>query len=314
MLDRIGGRFSRVETRRRVRSFLLGLMAGLGRANCWTLAEQAGEANPHGMQRLLARAVWDADEVRDDLRSYVVERLGTGGAVLVVDETGDLKKGSHTVGVQRQYTGTAGRIENAQVAVYLAYATDRGHAFIDRALYLPRSWTEDRDRCAAAGVPEQTGFATKPALARQMLTRALDADVTATWIAADEVYGNDPALRKELAHRGLGYVLAVAKDHRIVTGIGTRKAVELAVRLPDRAWQQVCAGAGSKGHRYYDWALLDTTDTDLPGRHWLLVRRNQTTGEYAFYRAHAPSPVPLAALVQVAARRWHVEIGYTQCI
>jgi SRSO17 transposase len=313
LLGRIGGRFRRVETRWRVRSFLLGLMVGLARANCWTLAEHAGEASPHGMQRLLARAVWDADEVRDDLRGYVVDRLGSVGAVLVVDETGDLKKGTATVGVQRQYTGTAGRVENAQVAVYLAYATDRGHAFIDRALYLPRSWTDDRDRCAAAGVPDETGFATKPTLARQMITRALDAGVTAGWVAADEVYGNDPALRKELARRGLGYVLAVAKDHQIVTGIGARKAVELAVRLPDRAWQQISAGPGSKGHRYYDWALVDTVDTDLPGRHWLLIRRNQTTGEYAFYRAHAPGPVGLHVLVRVAGRRWTVEESFQTC-
>ncbi|ABW16048.1 transposase [Parafrankia sp. EAN1pec] len=185
LLGLVDPRFARAATRRRVRSFLLGLMAGLGRANCWTLAEHAGEDSPHGMQRLLARAVWDADAVRDDLRGYVVDRLGTAGAVLVVDETGDLKKGTATVGVQRQYTGTAGRIENAQVAVYLTYATDRGQAFIDRALYLPRSWPGDPARCAAAGVPEGTGFATKPALVRRTLTRSLDAGVATGWVAAD---------------------------------------------------------------------------------------------------------------------------------
>jgi SRSO17 transposase len=313
LLGRIGGRFRRVESRRRVRAVLVGLVAGLARVNCWTLAEQAGEANPHGMQRFLARAVWDADEVRDELRGYVVERLGTAGAVLVVDETGDLKKGVRTVGVQRQYTGTAGRIENAQVAVYLTYATDRGHAFIDRALYLPAVWADDPDRCARAGVPEKTGFATKPALARQMVVRAVGAGVRVGWVAGDEVYGNDPALRRELADRGLGYVLAIAKDHQILTGIGTRKAVELAVRLAPRSWQQVSAGAGAKGHRYYDWALIDTADQDLPGRHWLLIRRNQTTGEYAFYRAHAPGPAPLRELVRVAGRRWTVEENFQTC-
>jgi SRSO17 transposase len=155
-------------------------------------------------------------------------------------------------------------------------------------------------------VPEATGFATKPALVRRLLVRALDAGV-AGWVAGDEVYGNDPALRRELARRGVGYVLAVAKSHVFATGIGTRTAVELAVRLPEHSWQQVSAGPGSKGHRYYDWALVDTVDTDLPGRHWLLIRRNQTTGEYAFYRAHAPGPVPLATLVRVAGRRWTVE-------
>lgn len=303
----MGPRFARAATRRRVRAFLLGLMAGLPRANCWTVAEHAGDTNPHGMQRLLSRAVRDADAVRDDLRGYVVDSLGTAGAVLVVDETGDLKTGTRTVGVQRQYTGTAGRIENSQVAVYLAYGSDRGHAFIDRALYLPASWTGDPARCAVAGVPEGTGFATKPALARRLLTAAFDAGVQAGWVAGDEVYGNDPKLRADLAHRGVGYVLAVAKNHPVATGIGTRTAVELAVRLPENSWQAVSAGAGSKGHRFYDWALIDTIDSDLPGRHWLLVRRNQTTGEYAFYRAHHPRPVPLAALVRVAGRRWTVE-------
>jgi SRSO17 transposase len=290
--------------------FLLGLTAGLPRTNCWTLAEHAGDTTPDGMQHFLSRAVWDADALRDDLRGYVVDRLADPDAVLVVDETGDLKKGQHTVGVQRQYTGTAGRIENAQVAVYLVYAAARGHTFLDRALYLPKSWTGDPERLTAAGVPDEVGFATKPALARQMITRALDAQVPARWVAGDEVYGNDPALRADLAHRRVGYVLAVAKDHRITTGIGVRKAVELAVRLPDRSWQRLSAGAGSKGHRYYDWALIDTVDRDLPGRHWLLIRRNRRTGEYAFYRAHTAGPVPLSALVRVAGRRWTVEESF----
>ncbi|MCK9921194.1 IS701 family transposase [Frankia sp. AgPm24] len=306
-MDRVTTRFARVETRRRVGRFLLGLTAGLGRTNCWTVSEHAGETSPDGMQRLLSRAVWDNEAVRDDLRDYVVERLGEAGAVLVVDETGDLKKGTATVGVQRQYTGTAGRIENAQVAVYLAYAADRGRAFIDRALYLPKSWTGDPDRLAAAGVPPSTVFQTKPALARGMLTRAFDAGTPARWVTADEVYGNDPKLRAELARRGVGYVLAVASNHRVRTGIGVRKAVELAVRLPARSWQRLSAGAGSKGQRYYDWAMINTVDQDLPGRHWLLIRRNRRTGEYAFYRAHAPGPIPLSALVHVAGRRWAVE-------
>jgi SRSO17 transposase len=162
------------------------------------------------MQHLLARASWDHDGVRDDVRGYVVDHLGDPDAVLVVDETGDLKKGIETVGVQRQYTGTAGRIENAQVGVYLSYATEGGHAFIDRALYLPRSWTDDPDRCAAAGVPAETPFATKPQLAARMIADALDAATPAGWVAGDEVYGNDPALRKLLHERGIGYVLAVA--------------------------------------------------------------------------------------------------------
>jgi SRSO17 transposase len=310
LLARIAGRFARVESVRRVRWFLFALVTLVGRVNCWTIAEHAGEKTPHGMQHLLARAVWDTEAVVDELRDYVMDHLSDPDAVLVVDETGDLKKGDQTVGVQRQYTGTAGRIENAQVAVYLVYAAARGHTFLDRALYLPHCWADDPQRRAAAGVPDEVAFHTKPTLARQMILRALDGGVNALWVAGDEVYGADPHLRAALAGRGVGYVLAVAKDHRITTGIGVRKAVELAVRLPARSWQRMSAGVGSKGHRYYDWALIDTLDRDLPGRHWLLIRRNRTTGEYAFYRAHAPRPVPLATLVRVAGRRWTVEESF----
>ncbi len=239
---RIGARFARVEPRRRAAAFVRGLLAGLPRVNCWSIAEHAGDAGPRGMQRLLSAAVWDEAGMRDDLRGYVLEHFADPGAVLVVDETGDLKKGTMTVGVQRQYTGTAGRVENAQVAVYLAYAAPAGTAFIDRALYLPESWTGDPARGRAAGVPAGTAFATKPALAGRMIGQALDAGTPAAWAAADEVYGADPQLRAELARRGLGYVLAVASTHRITTGIGPRPAVELARRLPARAWQRVSAG------------------------------------------------------------------------
>src|SRR5215468_3512091 len=310
---RVGGRFARVEPRRRMVSFVRGLLAGLPRVNCWTIAEHTGERCPRGMQRLLSEAVWDEAGVRDDLRGYVLEHFADPAAVLVVDETGDLKKGTATVGTQRQYTGTAGRTENAQVAVYLAYAAPAGTAFIDRALYLPRSWTSDPARCRAAGVPEGTEFATKPALARQMLTRALDAGTPAAWVTADEVYGQDPALRAELARRGLGYVLAIARHHLISTGIGPRPAAELAKRLPARAWQRLSAGPGAKGPRRYDRALIDAADpavTEGGGSHWLLIRRSIADGEYAFYRAHAPGPVPLAQLVRVAGSRWKVEDGF----
>jgi SRSO17 transposase len=286
------------------------MTAGLPRVNCETIAEHVGEPNPSGMQHFLARAAWDDDGTRDDLRAYVVDHLGDPDAVLVVDETGDLKKGDQTVGTQRQYTGTAGRVENAQVAVYLTYAGAGGHALIDRALYLPKSWTADPERTAAAGVPEGTRFATKPTLARRMILDALDAGAPASWVAGDEVYGADPKLRAALARRGIGYVLAVAKNHPVATGIGTRTAATLAARLPERSWQRMSAGDGAKGPRLYDWALVECTDGDLPGCHWLLVRRNIHTGEYAFYRAHAPRPVPLAALVRVAGRRWTVEESF----
>jgi SRSO17 transposase len=309
LLGRVAGRFGRVEPRWRARAFVLGLLADLPRKNCWTIAEHAGDASPDGMQHLLGRAVWDEDAVRDDLRAYVVEHLGDPEAVLVIDETGDLKKGTTTVGVQRQYTGTAGRVENAQVAVYLVYAIDAGHALIDRELYLPRCWIDDPQRCRAAGVPEQVGFATKPALATKMLTRALDAGVPAAWVTGDEVYGANPTLRAELEARGVGYVLAVACDHPVVAGGDTYRPDALLRRVPARAWQCVSAGRGAKGHRYYDWAFLrlDPEPGGQAGQHWLLVRRNRKNGELAYYRCWMPRPVPLAILVWVAGRRWTIE-------
>ena len=313
LFERMAGRFVRVETRQRARRFLFGLLADLPRKNCWTIAEHAGDPDPHGMQHFLARASWDTDGVRDDLRDYVITHLGDADGVLVVDETGDLKKGICTVGVQRQYTGTAGRIENAQVAVYLTYAGARGHAMIDRELYLPTSWTGDEQRLAEAGVPDDIGFLTKPALATGMIIRALTADVLARWVAGDEVYGADPMLRAELEARRVGYVLAIGCDRRIPTQAGLIRADELAAGLPRRSWQRLSAGAGAKGQRYYDWALIshpdpagdtDPTDTQC---WWMLVRRHRDTGELAFYRCYSPQPVPLRELVRVAGRRWTVE-------
>ena len=289
LMTRIAGRFGRVEPRRRARQLVLGLLSDLPRKNCWTIAEHVGDRSPDGLQHLLAEACWDHDGVRDDLRDYVVAGLGDQNAVLVVDETGDLKKGSHTVGVQRQYTGTAGRVENAQVAVYLAYATDAGHAFIDRELYLPRCWADDPDRREAAGVPEEVEFATKPALATTMVCRALDAGLAADWVTGDEVYGADPSLRGELEARRVGYVLAVGSDRRLATGAGVMRADQVARTLPRGAWQQHSAGAGAKGPRLYDWALVDI-DTEQSGHRWLLVRRNHTTGELAYYRCYSPRP------------------------
>jgi SRSO17 transposase len=316
LLGRVAVRFGRVEPRQRAKAFVLGLLADLPRKNCWTIAEHAGNPSPDGMQHLLARAVWDEDGVRDDVRAFLVEHLGDPEAVLVVDETGDLKKGTSTVGVQRQYTGTAGRIENAQVAVYLVYATKAGHAIIDRALYLPQAWLDDPARCRAAGVPEQVRFATKPALAAQMISRAVDAGVPAGWVTGDEVYGASPALRAALAARGIGYVLAVACSHRVRAGGATHRADALLTKVPARAWQQVSCGNGAKGHRFYDWAFLrldpdhdhdSPTPGDQAGQHWLMLRRNQRTGELAFYRCYTPRPTPLAVLVKVAGTRWTVE-------
>lgn len=306
-MEQIAGQFGRVEPRRRARQLVLGLLADLPRKNCWTIAEHTGGATPDGLQHLLGRAKWDADLVRDELRAFVLEHLADDQAVLVMDETGDLKKGTRTVGVQRQYTGTAGRIENAQVAVYLTYTSRHGHAAIDRALYLPKSWTSDPDRCDQAAVPNDVGFATKPQLARQMIERTLDAGVAAAWAAGDEVYGDNPHLRAALERRHLGYVLAVSSTHRVPTPAGDQRADHLAKKILKRAWQKLSAGRGAKGHRWYDWAQIAITAPGLAGHQHLLIRRNRRTGELAYYRCYAPRAVPLSTLVKVAGSRWTVE-------
>ncbi|MEV4187419.1 IS701 family transposase [Streptosporangium canum] len=308
LTSRIADRFSRVEPRRRARAMLLGLLAELPRKNCWTLAEHAGDQTPDGMQHLLSRAVWDADAVRDDLRDYVVEHLGQAGVVLVVDETGDLKKGRGTVGVQRQYTGTAGRIENSQVGVFLTYATATGHALIDRELYLPGTWVGDQARRERAKVPAERRFATKPELAAQMIGRALAAGICG-WVTGDEVYGSSTPLRTALEASQVSYVMAVASNHHITTAAGTRRAEEIVARLPKTAWQRLSAGGGAKGQRYYDWALITIASTE-PGRRWLLIRRHRRTGELAFYRCYASDAVPLPVLVKVAGTRWRIEESF----
>lgn len=306
-MERIANRFTRVEPRLRVRQLVLGLLADLPRKNCWTIAEHTGDISPDGLQHLLGRAKWDADLVRDGLRACVLEHLADSQAVLVMDETGDLKKGALTVGVQRQYTGTAGRIENAQVAVYLTYTSRHGHAVIDRALYLPKSWSSDPDRCRQAAVPDDVGFATKPQLARQMIERALDSGVAAAWAVGDEVYGDNPHLRAALERRQLGYVLSVSSTHRVPTPAGPQRARHLAKRIPRRAWQKLSAGRGAKGHRWYDWAQIAIAAPGLAGHQHLLIRRNRRTGELAYYRRYSPRPVPLSTLVKVAGCRWTVE-------
>jgi SRSO17 transposase len=315
VMGRVAGRFARVELRRRAKALVRGLLSDLPRKNCWTIAEHAGDATPDRMQHLLARAVWDADAVRDDVRALLVEHLGDQAAVLVIDETGDLKKGTATVGVQRQYTGTAGKVDNAQVAVYLAYATAAGHGVIDRELYLPQGWLADRGRCWAAGVPDQVGFATKPELARVMLDRALEAGVPPGWVTADEVYGNSPALRGWLEGRQLPYVLAVKATEPLPSPCGqTVAAARLAEGVPAECWLRVSAGQGAKGHRWYAWTQVALDRAGAPpgwGR-WLLVRRSLRTGELAYYLCAGPAGLPLVALVRVAGARWRVEMVFSQ--
>ena len=313
LLGRIAGRFARIEPRRRARAFVRGLLADLPRKNCWTIAEHAGDPSPDGMQHLLSQAVWDADAVRDDVRDYVIDHLGDPEAVLVIDESGDCKKGTQTVGVQRQYTGTSGKIDNAQVAVYLVYASSRGHAVIDRELYVPRSWVADSDRRQAAGVPEHVTFATKPELARVMLARALAAHVPAGWVTADEVYGGNPRLRCWLETHRRPYVLAIRCTELLRPAAGASTTViALAARVPPERWLTINAGDGAKGKRWYAWTRVQLAGDGPPagwGR-WLLIRRNLRTGELAFYRCAGPAGLPLAALAKVAGCRWRIEEAF----
>jgi len=308
-LERLGAciarRFGRVEPRRRALAYLRGLLAPIERKNGWQLAEAAGDATPDGMQDFLSRMRWDADQVRDDLRAYVVEHLGDPDAVLVLDETGFVKKGTHSVGVQRQYSGTAGRIENCQIGVFLAYASEKGHALIDRALYLPERWAVDAARRAEAGVPAEAGFATKPKLGLAMLQRALAAGVPFAWVTGDSVYGSDHRLRRLLERHGRGYVLAVTSAQRL----GLKPVEDWLEDVPARGWRRRSAGEGAKGPRLYDWAYLPYRS--LVGQGWktgLLIRRSiKEPDKLAFYLTLAPAAASLAELVRVAGMRWAVE-------
>jgi SRSO17 transposase len=305
MFSLVAGRFAQADSRRRARMYLLGLLSGAERKNSWTLAEQAGDLTPNGMQRLLGYYRWDADDVRDDLRGYVLDSLGDPGGVVVADETGFLKKGTKSAGVQRQYSGTAGRIENCQLGVFLTYVSSGGRALIDRELYLPdASWCADRERCREAGIADDVEFATKPVLAAKMLGRLLDSGAAVGWFTADEAYGDNPGLRTWLEDHDLNYVMAVSCDSRFTTATGQVRADELARTAPRKGWQRLSAGEGSKGHRLYDWLVLD------PGadEHVLLVRRSiSKPTALAYYICHTREPVVVAELVRVAGSRWGVE-------
>jgi SRSO17 transposase len=307
--ERIGHRFARSEPRRRATGYIRGLLSQTERKNGWQLAERLGDPTPDGVQHLLARADWDADAVRDDLIRYVAERLGAPGGVLVVDETGFLKKGARSCGVARQYSGTAGRIENCQVGVFLAYATPKGRALIDRALYLPREWAEDAGRRARAGVPEGVEFATKLVLARRMVERAVAAGVPARWVAADAVYGSDYHFRSALEKQGLGYVLGVRSDFCVCRGLRQARAKALLAEAPAGVWMRLSCGDGAKGPRLYDWALVPTNSPE-PQRYarWLLIRRKVSDpAEVAYFACGGPPGTALQELVRVAGVRWSVE-------
>lgn len=322
---RIASRFTRAEPRKRALSYLQGLLSLVERKNGWQLAEQAGETTPYGTQRLLNGAQWDAEGVRDDLRSYVLDNLSSKASVLVVDETGFLKKGEHSVGVKRQYLGTAGRIENCQVGVFLAYTSEAGTAFIDRELFLPQEWVDDEKRRNQVQVPENQAFLTKPQLAERMLERAFEANVQAAWVTADTVYSSGK-VRQLLEERQQPYVLAVPANFMLRfiadSGLQQPRIAELFRTLEPNAWERLSAGGGSKGERFYDWAWLNLWDLSTshpalapliePGfNRWFLARRSLDDPEdFAYYVVFAPQHTEFAEVVQIAGTRWTIETGF----
>lgn len=319
--SRIAPRFARSEHRGRVLAYLKGLLSPAKRKNGWQLAEQAGEKRPDGMQRLLNNALWGADEVRDDLRDYVVEHLGEENAVLVVDETGFLKKGIKSAGVKRQYSGTAGRIENCQIGVFLAYASSKGHTLLDRELYLPKEWATDAERREEARIPQEVKFATKPQLARQMLERAFEAEVPCKWVTADAIYGGDRRLRRWLEAQEQPFVLAVTSAEplwcNIGRGVRQERAAAMAASVSEEDWRRLSAGEGAKGPRLYDWVRVELerlvwlNEEEPQWAHWLLVRRSiEKPEELAYYVVFCPINTTLQELVQVAGKRWTVEESF----
>jgi SRSO17 transposase len=309
--ERLGPLFHRVETRGQVGLYLDGLIGGVERKNGWQLAEHAGDEVPWRMQAVLGRGFWDGEQARDICRDYVVERLGDPSSVLVLDETGFLKKGTHSVGVGRQYSGTAGRIENCQVGVFLAYASRKGHAFIDRRLYLPQDWAGDAARRKKAHVPDEVAFATKPKIGTAMVAAALEAGVPCAWVLGDSVYGCDKRLRVMLEEHDKPYVLAVRSDEALMveTSFRSRTAADVAAGLGRDAWHRLAAGRGSKGPRLYDWARVRLNRLQSPPwDHWLLIRRSIShPTDMAFYVTFAPQTTTLTELAAVAGLRWTVE-------
>lgn len=302
--------------------FLDGLLGDERRKTGWMRAEAAGDPGPWRQQAILGRGRWDADALRDIVRDYVVETLAAEDAVLVIDETGFLKQGKASCGVSRQYTGSAGKITNCQIGVFAAYVSHHGHAFIDRALYLPKVWTSDSERMDAAHVPMETRFATKPALAVQMIARTIAADVPFAWVAADSVYGVGD-VEQALRRAGKGYVLGVSSNHHFGSWVGKPAvfgtAGEIAQDLDPAAWHRLSAGEGTKGARLHDWAYLELADIEAtdygegrPGvwTRGLLIRRHIADGELAFFTTWCPAGTGIDALVHVEGHRWAIEDSF----
>jgi SRSO17 transposase len=314
LMERIGPRFARSEARERAKAYVKGLLSDVERKNGWQLAEAGGDKTPYGVQQFLYRAVWDADAVRDDVRDYVIEHLGDEQAVVIVDETGFLKKGTRSAGVKRQYSGTAGRIENCQIGVFLAYATPKGHTFLDRALFLPEEWTDDRERARAAGIPDEVESVSKPKQAWAMLKRVVEHQVPFAWVTGDSIYGDYRSLRLWLEELPKGYVLAVSAKEYVPIGLQPCRVGDLLAGLPADGWRRVSAGKGAKGPRWYDWYRITLNDPLQEGwERWLLVRRSLSDPhDLAASACFAPKGTSLETLVQVAGSRWAIEACFEE--
>ena len=309
---RLAPYFARSESRQRALAYLRGLLSSAERKNSWQVAEVCGEPNPYGFQYLLSRADWDADAVRDELHRYIIQHLGAPNGVLVLDETGFVKKGRHSAGVARQYTGTVGKVENCQIGVFFGYASPLGQTLLDRELYVPKAWMDDRERCQQVGIPEDRPFATKPQLARQMLTRAFGAGVPAKWVTGDCVYGNDRRLRLWLEAQPQAYVLAVSGREHVWLDGHQRQVKTILAGLPEDGWRRLSAGAGAKGPRWYEWRWLPmAAPQEADWGRWLLVRRRVSEpAELTAFVVFGWQATPLEEVVRVAGSRWTIESGF----
>jgi SRSO17 transposase len=317
LVDQIGSRFARREARERVLAYLSGLLSPLKRKNGWQLAEQAGDRTPYAMQHLLDRAKWDADAVCDDLQAYVRTHLADPEAIVVIDETSFLKKGTHSVGVGPQYSGITGHLENCQVGVFLVYATTQGATFYDRSLYLPKDWAADVEQRRQADVPEEVRFATKPQLARRMVERALDGGLPVRWVVGDEVYGNDGRLRQALEQRWQRYALTISATTDLWMGWEQRAARQIIATQPGAAWERLSAGDGAKGPRVYDWTRVRVNNAYSPEwERWLVARRSLVAPDEpratAYFLVFAPADTALEEIVRVLGQRWTIESGFEE--
>jgi len=310
----IGRCFKSRSSRETARKYLLGLLGSAERKNGWQLAEQMGETTPYKIQQFLYRGTWNADEVRDHLYEYVTDKLGDPEDVLVTDETGFLKQGKKSAGVKRQYSGTAGRIENCQIGVFMTYAAPQGYTMLDRELYIPQEWVTDKERCKTAGIPEDFTFRTKPEMALEMINRADTAGIPYKWVTGDCVYGEYYGLRQSLEANDKGYVMAVSGKACVWMGFEQIRISAIIAALPGDGWIRLSVGHGSKGERIYDWILFDVnTPSELPGQRKLLFRRSiSKPEEICAYLCYSPENANLETFVGVAAIRWTVEMCFAE--